>query len=126
MTNVTPCGGAIANSHSLGASGAGLMAKLIDGPEATDGHLGLQVMCIGHGMAAATIIERLQMDNIVKPFAAAGEGILSAILFGIRSERSGIVIGVSNSSVPASTGPHVDCKWNAACCYHLRISGAHV
>jgi acetyl-CoA C-acetyltransferase/acetyl-CoA acyltransferase len=35
------------------------MAKMLAGLEATDGHLGLQVMCIGHGMATATIIERL-------------------------------------------------------------------
>ncbi|UQN09358.1 thiolase family protein [Deinococcus sp. QL22] len=56
---VNPWGGAIAHGHPLGASGAGLTAKMLAGLEATDGTLGLQVMCIGHGMATATIIERL-------------------------------------------------------------------
>jgi acetyl-CoA acyltransferase len=59
MEKVNPWGGAIAHGHPLGASGAGLMAKMLAGLEATDGELGLQVMCIGHGMATATIIERL-------------------------------------------------------------------
>ncbi len=52
-------GGAIAHGHPLGATGAGLMAKMLAGLKATDGQLGLQVMCIGHGMATATIIERM-------------------------------------------------------------------
>jgi acetyl-CoA acetyltransferase family protein len=56
---VNPWGGAIAHGHPLGATGAGLMAKLLAGLEATGGQLGLQVMCIGHGMATATIIERI-------------------------------------------------------------------
>ena len=59
MEKVNPWGGAIAHGHPLGASGAGLMAKMLAGLEATDGQLGLQVMCIGHGMATATIIERM-------------------------------------------------------------------
>jgi acetyl-CoA acyltransferase len=56
---VNPWGGAIAHGHPLGATGAGLLAKMLAGLEATGGRLGLQVMCIGHGMATATIIERL-------------------------------------------------------------------
>ena len=56
---VNPWGGAIAHGHPLGATGAGLMAKMLAGLEATDGTLGLQVMCIGHGMATATIVERI-------------------------------------------------------------------
>ena len=56
---VNPWGGAIAHGHPLGASGAGLMAKMLSGLEATGGTIGLQTMCIGHGMATATIIERL-------------------------------------------------------------------
>ena len=52
-------GGAIAHGHPLGATGAGLMSKILSGLAAIDGQLGLQVMCIGHGMATATIIERL-------------------------------------------------------------------
>src|SRR5215213_8550727 len=59
MEKVNPWGGAIAHGHPLGASGAGLMAKMLAGLEATDGQLGLQVMCIGHGMSTATIIERI-------------------------------------------------------------------
>lgn len=59
MARVNPWGGAIAHGHPLGASGAGLMAKMLAGLEAGGGRLGLQVMCIGHGMATATIIERI-------------------------------------------------------------------
>jgi acetyl-CoA acyltransferase len=59
MDKVNPWGGAIAHGHPLGATGAGLMAKMLTGLEATGGTLGLQVMCIGHGMATATIIERI-------------------------------------------------------------------
>jgi acetyl-CoA acetyltransferase family protein len=59
MDKVNPWGGAIAHGHPLGATGAGLMAKMLAGLEATDGRFGLQVMCIGHGMSTATIIERL-------------------------------------------------------------------
>ena len=59
MDKVNPWGGAIAHGHPLGATGAGLMAKMLAGLEATDRQLGLQVMCIGHGMSTATIIERI-------------------------------------------------------------------
>jgi acetyl-CoA acyltransferase len=59
MSRVNPWGGAIAHGHPLGASGAGLMAKMLAGLEAGGGTFGLQVMCIGHGMATATIIERI-------------------------------------------------------------------
>jgi acetyl-CoA acetyltransferase family protein len=56
---VNPNGGAIAHGHPLGATGAILMTKLLHHLERTTGHYGLQTMCIGHGMATATIIERL-------------------------------------------------------------------
>jgi acetyl-CoA acetyltransferase family protein len=59
MDKVNPWGGAMAHGHPLGATGAGLMAKMLAGLEAAGGQFGLQVMCIGHGMATATIIERL-------------------------------------------------------------------
>jgi acetyl-CoA acetyltransferase family protein len=59
MARVNPWGGAMAHGHPLGATGAGLMAKMLTGLEATGGQFGLQVMCIGHGMATATIIERI-------------------------------------------------------------------
>lgn len=56
---VNPWGGAIAHGHPLGATGAGLIAKMVAGLEATDGQFALQTMCIGLGMATATIIERI-------------------------------------------------------------------
>jgi len=59
MEKVNPWGGAIAHGHPLGATGAGLMAKMLAGLESTGGTLGLQVMCIGHGQATATVIERI-------------------------------------------------------------------
>ncbi|CAN5617451.1 MAG: thiolase family protein [Rubrobacteraceae bacterium] len=59
MEKVNPWGGAIAHGHPIGATGGGLMAKMVAGLEATDGTVGLQVMCIGHGMATATVIERI-------------------------------------------------------------------
>jgi acetyl-CoA acyltransferase len=59
MDRVNPWGGAIAHGHPLGATGAGLMAKMLAGLEAMGGQFGLQVMCIGHGMSTATILERI-------------------------------------------------------------------
>lgn len=59
MDRVNPNGGAIAHGHPLGATGAILMTKLIYELEHIQGKYGLQTMCIGHGMATATIIERL-------------------------------------------------------------------
>jgi acetyl-CoA acyltransferase len=59
MEKVNPWGGAIAHGHPLGATGAGLMAKMLAGLQARGGTLALQVMCIGHGQATATVIERL-------------------------------------------------------------------
>jgi acetyl-CoA acyltransferase len=56
---VNPNGGAIAMGHPLGATGAILMTKLLHELERTRGRYGLQTMCIGHGQATATIIERL-------------------------------------------------------------------
>lgn len=55
---VNPNGGAIALGHPLGATGAILMTRLLHHLERTGGRYGLQTMCIGHGMATATIIER--------------------------------------------------------------------
>ncbi len=52
-------GGAIAHGHPLGATGAVLMTKLIDQLLRNEVHYGLQAMCIGHGMATATILERV-------------------------------------------------------------------
>jgi acetyl-CoA acetyltransferase family protein len=53
---VNPDGGAIAHGHPLGATGAILMTKLVDGLARRGGRYGLQTMCIGHGMATATVV----------------------------------------------------------------------
>ncbi len=57
MEKVNPNGGAIALGHPLGATGAILMTKLLYELQRTGGRYGLQTMCIGHGMATATILE---------------------------------------------------------------------
>ncbi|HSQ27529.1 MAG TPA: thiolase family protein [Anaerolineales bacterium] len=59
LNKVNPNGGAIALGHPLGATGAVLMTKLVHELERTQGNYGLQTMCIGHGMATATVIERV-------------------------------------------------------------------
>lgn len=59
MRKVNPHGGAIAHGHPLGATGAILMTKLLYELERIQGRYGLQTMCIGHGMATATILERV-------------------------------------------------------------------
>lgn len=58
-SRVNPNGGAIAHGHPLGATGAVLMSKMLNELERRDAQFGLQVMCIGHGQATATIIERV-------------------------------------------------------------------
>ena len=59
LDHVNAHGGAIANGHPLGASGAKLTGTLLDVLEHTGGRYGLQTMCEGGGMANATILERL-------------------------------------------------------------------
>ena len=59
LGRVNPHGGAIAHGHPLGATGAVLMTKLVYELQRSGGRYGLQTMCIGHGMATATILERL-------------------------------------------------------------------
>lgn len=59
MSKVNPRGGAIALGHPLGASGARIQTTLLHELEDSGGKYGLQVMCIGFGMATATVIERL-------------------------------------------------------------------
>ena len=56
-SRVNPHGGAIALGHPLGASGARIMSTLVHGLRRRGLRRGLQTMCIGHGMATATIIE---------------------------------------------------------------------
>jgi acetyl-CoA acyltransferase len=58
LHRVNPNGGAIALGHPLGASGARLMTTLLHELERQGARYGLQTMCIGHGMATATLIER--------------------------------------------------------------------
>jgi acetyl-CoA acyltransferase len=59
MDKVNVNGGAISLGHPLGASGAKLMATLLNEMERTGARYGLETMCEGGGMANATIIERL-------------------------------------------------------------------
>jgi acetyl-CoA acetyltransferase family protein len=59
LSKVNPNGGAIAHGHPLGATGAILMTKLVHELERRKARYGLQTMCIGHGQATATIIERV-------------------------------------------------------------------
>lgn len=59
MSRVNPNGGAIAIGHPVGASGARLMTTLLHELERREGRFGLEVVCIGWGMATATVIERL-------------------------------------------------------------------
>jgi acetyl-CoA acyltransferase len=59
LERVNPDGGAIAHGHPLGATGAILMTKLVYELQDRQARWGLQTMCIGHGMATATIIERI-------------------------------------------------------------------
>ncbi|MEH6360301.1 MAG: acetyl-CoA C-acetyltransferase [Amylibacter sp.] len=52
-------GGAIAMGHPLGATGAMILGTMLDEMERTDKETGLATLCIGSGMGAATIIERV-------------------------------------------------------------------
>ena len=52
-------GGSIAMGHPLGATGAMILGTLLDELERGDKETGLATLCIGSGMGAATIIERV-------------------------------------------------------------------
>ena len=52
-------GGSIAMGHPLGATGAIIIGTLLDELERTGKGTGLATLCIGSGMGAATIIERV-------------------------------------------------------------------
>jgi len=56
---VNPLGGAIALGHPLGATGAIRIATVTHGLRRTGGRYGMVTMCIGTGMGAAGIIERI-------------------------------------------------------------------
>ncbi len=52
-------GGSIAMGHPLGATGAMILGTLLDELERSDKETGLATLCIGSGMGAATVIERV-------------------------------------------------------------------
>jgi acetyl-CoA acyltransferase len=56
---VNPLGGAIALGHPLGATGAIRSATVLHGLKRTGGRYGMVTMCIGTGMGAAGILERM-------------------------------------------------------------------
>ena len=56
---VNPQGGAIALGHPLGATGAIRTATVMSGLERTGGKYGMVTMCIGTGMGAAGLFERI-------------------------------------------------------------------
>ncbi|MCX6129542.1 MAG: acetyl-CoA C-acyltransferase [Proteobacteria bacterium] len=56
---INPTGGAIALGHPLGATGAKLTATLLHGMRRDQQRYGLVSMCIGTGMGAAGVFERL-------------------------------------------------------------------
>jgi acetyl-CoA acyltransferase len=59
LEKVNVNGGAIALGHPLGATGAKLMTSLVNELERRKARYGLLTICIGHGMATATIVERI-------------------------------------------------------------------
>ncbi len=59
LDRVNVHGGAIALGHPLGASGARIMTTLVHALHQHNARYGLQTMCIGYGMATATIVERV-------------------------------------------------------------------
>lgn len=59
MAKVNPLGGAIALGHPLGATGAKLTATLVHSLQRTGGRYGIVTMCVGGGMGAAGLFERL-------------------------------------------------------------------
>jgi acetyl-CoA acyltransferase len=56
---VNPNGGAIALGHPLGCTGAKLTATIIRELKRRNGRYGMVTMCVGGGMGAAGIFERL-------------------------------------------------------------------
>ena len=56
---VNPYGGAMALGHPMGATGAFLTCKALDYLQDNNGKYGLVTMCIGGGMGAAAVFERL-------------------------------------------------------------------
>ena len=59
LERVNVHGGAIAIGHPLGASGARIMTTLVHAMREHRARYGLHTMCIGYGMATATVLERV-------------------------------------------------------------------
>jgi acetyl-CoA C-acetyltransferase len=53
------CGGAIAMGHPLGATGSMILGTVLDELERTGKETALITLCVGGGMATATVIERI-------------------------------------------------------------------
>jgi len=58
-SRVNPNGGAIALGHPLGCTGAKLTASILRELERRNERYGLVTMCVGGGMGAAGILERI-------------------------------------------------------------------
>jgi acetyl-CoA C-acetyltransferase len=56
---INVCGGAIAMGHPLGATGAMILGTVVDELERSDKSTALVTLCVGGGMATATVIERV-------------------------------------------------------------------
>jgi acetyl-CoA acyltransferase len=56
---VNPMGGAIALGHPLGATGAIRAATVVHGLRRKNRKYGMITMCVGTGMGAAAILERV-------------------------------------------------------------------
>ncbi|GAA2609470.1 acetyl-CoA C-acetyltransferase [Streptomyces axinellae] len=59
LEKVNVNGGAIAMGHPLGATGAMILGTVVDELERRDQRYGLVTLCVGGGMGAATVVERL-------------------------------------------------------------------
>ena len=59
LEDVNPNGGGISLGHPLGATGARIVATLLNELERREGRYGVASMCIGQGQAIAAVIERL-------------------------------------------------------------------
>jgi acetyl-CoA acyltransferase len=56
---VNPLGGAIALGHPLGATGAIRAATVVHALRRTNRKYGMVTMCVGTGMGAAAVLERM-------------------------------------------------------------------
>jgi acetyl-CoA C-acetyltransferase len=56
---VNPHGGAVALGHPIGASGARILATLLNGLRVAGGRYGLATLCIGGGEASAVVVEMI-------------------------------------------------------------------